>query len=109
MIQPSPFSAIPASDTVLHLPPQGVELRVHRRRPASRLVSALAGHHGHHTGNLMGIPPTGRDVAYQYVHFLRFHDDGKATEHWSVRDDMTLMRQLGVMPDRAAAGAAATS
>jgi hypothetical protein len=31
-------------------------------------------------------------------HFLRFRD-GKAVEHWSVRDDMTLMRQLGVVPN----------
>jgi predicted ester cyclase len=47
----------------------------------------------------MGIPPTGREVAYQYVHFLRFRD-GKAIEHWSVSDDMTLMRRLGVTPEQ---------
>ena len=58
-------------------------------------------HHALHTGDLMGIPPTGRSVAYQYVHFFRF-EDGRVAEHWSVRDDMTLMRQLGVIP---AAGA----
>ncbi|HEV8697185.1 MAG TPA: ester cyclase [Candidatus Limnocylindrales bacterium] len=61
------------------------------------LVVARMTHHGRHTGDLMGIPPTGREVAYQYVHFLRFRD-GKAIEHWGVRDDMTLMRQLGVAP-----------
>ncbi len=63
------------------------------------LVSVHATHHGRHTGNLLGIPPTGREVAYDYVHILRYRD-GKAVEHWSVRDDMTLMRQLGVMPAR---------
>lgn len=63
-------------------------------------------HHGRHTGDLMGIPPTGRTVAYPYVHFVRFRD-GKVVEHWSVRDDMTLMRQLGVMPDRQPVGVAA--
>lgn len=52
-----------------------------------------------------GFAPTGREVAYQYVHFLRFRD-GKAVEHWSVRDDMTLMRQLGVVPERPAPVAA---
>lgn len=56
-------------------------------------------HHGRHVGDLMGLPPTGREVAYEYVHFLRFLD-GKAVEHWSLRDDMTLMRQLGVVPER---------
>lgn len=54
-------------------------------------------HHGRHTGDLMGIAPTGKTVAYQYVHFFRF-DAGKVVEQWSVRDDMTLMRQLGVVP-----------
>ena len=61
------------------------------------LVAVRATHHGRHVGDLMGIAPTGRTVAYQYVHFLRFRD-GKAVEQWSVRDDMTLMRQLGVIP-----------
>lgn len=56
-------------------------------------------HHGRHTGELMGIPPTGREVAYDYVHIVKFRD-GKVAEHWGVRDDMTLMRQLGVVPER---------
>jgi predicted ester cyclase len=63
-------------------------------------------HHGRHTGELMGIPPTGREVAYSYVHIVRFRD-GQGAEHWSVRDDMTLMRQLGVLPERPAPVAAA--
>jgi predicted ester cyclase len=63
------------------------------------LVAVHLTHHARHTGDLMGIPPTGREVAYQYVHFLRFRD-GKMVEQWGVRDDMTLMRQLGVVPSR---------
>jgi predicted ester cyclase len=63
------------------------------------LVAVYLTHHGRHTGDLMGIAPTGRTVAYPYVHFFRFRD-GKVTEQWSVRDDMTLMRQLGVVPAR---------
>ena len=63
------------------------------------IVAVHLTHHGRHTGELMGIPPTGREFAYQYVHFLRFRD-GKTVEQWSVRDDMTLMRQLGVVPSR---------
>jgi predicted ester cyclase len=55
-------------------------------------------HHGRQTGELMGIPPTNREVAYEYVHIVRYRD-GKAVEHWGVRDDMTLMRQLGVLPE----------
>ena len=57
--------------------------------------------HGRHTGDLMGIPPTNREVAVDYVHIVRFRD-GKAVEYWSVRDDMALMRQLGALPERPA-------
>jgi predicted ester cyclase len=63
------------------------------------MVALHATHHARHTGELMGIPPTNRQVAYNYVHILRFRD-GKAVEHWSVRDDMTLLRQLGALPER---------
>lgn len=59
-----------------------------------------------HTGNLMGVPPTNRLVSCSYVHILRF-EDGMAVEHWSVREDLELMRQLGVIPsppDALAAG-----
>ena len=54
---------------------------------------------GRHTGDLMGIPPTGRPVATPMVHILRFRD-GKAVDHWAVDDDMATMRQLGVLPAR---------
>ena len=63
--------------------------------------------HGRHTGDLMGIPPTNREVAQDYVHILRFKD-GKAVEHWGLRDDMALMQQLGALPERPAAVAAAS-
>ena len=70
------------------------------------LVAVHATHHGRQTGELMGIPPTGREVAYGYVHILRYRD-GKAVEHWSVSDTMTLMQQLGVGGGRPTAAAAA--
>ncbi len=68
-------------------------------------VVVFCTHHGRHTGELMGMPPTGREVAYDYVHIVRFRD-GKIVEHWAVRDDATLMRQLGVGPERPAAALA---
>jgi predicted ester cyclase len=61
--------------------------------------------HGRHTGDLMGISPTNREVAQDYVHILRFKD-GKAVEHWGLRDDMALMQQLGALPERPALAAA---
>ena len=53
---------------------------------------------GTHEGPLMGTPPTGRSVRQEHMHFVRF-EDGKAVEHWGVRDDLVMMQQLGLMPD----------
>ena len=52
---------------------------------------------GTHEGPLMGMPPTGRVVRQAHMHFVRFRD-GKAVEHWGVRDDVSMMRQLGAIP-----------
>jgi predicted ester cyclase len=56
---------------------------------------------GRHTGEFMGLPPTNQPFAFRQVHIVRF-EDGKGVEHWAVRDDLTLMHQLGVVPSRAA-------
>jgi steroid delta-isomerase-like uncharacterized protein len=52
---------------------------------------------GTHQGAFMGIAPTGRRVAQRQVHFLRIKD-GKAVEHWAVRDDLAFVQQLGAAP-----------
>lgn len=52
---------------------------------------------GTHRGSYMGIPPTGRKVSFEAMHFLRFLE-GKVAEHWSVRDDLTRLGQLGQSP-----------
>ena len=49
---------------------------------------------GRHTGEFMGIAPTNRPFAFRQVHIVRFQD-GKGIEHWAVRDDLGLLRQLG--------------
>ena len=54
---------------------------------------------GTHEGVLMGIAPTGKRVAAQQSHWFRVAD-GKITEHWAVRDDLSMMRQLGIMPSK---------
>ena len=53
---------------------------------------------GTHEGPLMGTPPTGHSVRQDHMHFVRFRD-GKAVEHWGVRDDLGMMQQLGVIPE----------
>jgi len=52
---------------------------------------------GTHEGELMGVAPTGRRVAAQQSHWFRVVE-GKVAEHWAVRDDLSMMKQLGVVP-----------
>ncbi len=50
-----------------------------------------------HTGEFMGIPATRRRIAQQQIHVLRF-EGGAIAEHWAVRDDLTMLRQMGIAP-----------
>jgi steroid delta-isomerase-like uncharacterized protein len=54
---------------------------------------------GTHQGEFLGMPPTGKNVDVQLVDIIRFGDDGLAREHWGVFDQMTMMQQLGVLPE----------
>jgi predicted ester cyclase len=54
-----------------------------------------------HRGPFIGLEPTGRsfsDVHHVYLFRVR---DGKVTEYKAVRDDVSLMRQLGQVPQAA--------
>jgi steroid delta-isomerase-like uncharacterized protein len=54
---------------------------------------------GTNEGEFMGMPATGKSVDFQAVDIVRFNDDGTAAEHWGVTDTMTMMQQLGVVPE----------
>jgi steroid delta-isomerase-like uncharacterized protein len=58
---------------------------------------------GTHLGPFHGIPPTGRSFEQAHMHFVRFRD-GKAIEHRAVRDDLGMIRQLGLIAAPANAG-----
>lgn len=53
--------------------------------------------HGTHRGSTMpllaGREPTGRPVAWRYMHLWRIVD-GLVVEHWACRDDLQLLAQL---------------
>jgi len=51
---------------------------------------------GKHTGNFFIIPPTGNKINYEAVHIHRIAD-GRIIEHKAIRDDLSLMVQLGVV------------
>jgi steroid delta-isomerase-like uncharacterized protein len=49
------------------------------------------------TGELMGMPPSGKRYSIGEIHIFRVHD-GKVSEHWHQFDQMAMMRQLGALP-----------
>jgi predicted ester cyclase len=48
-------------------------------------------------GMLVGVQPTGRTFEIQHIHMYRVLD-GKIAEHFANRDDVGMMRQLGLLP-----------
>ena len=52
---------------------------------------------GTHQGNLMGIPPTGKQMSGTGM-FIDRIVNGKGVEQWFNTDDLGLMQQLGVIP-----------
>ena len=61
------------------------------------LVAIHCIHSGRHTGNFFGLPATGRQFAYKQMHLIGMRN-GKGLEHWAVRDEAALMRQLTSTP-----------
>lgn len=52
-----------------------------------------------HTGELMGMPPIGKDVSFSQVGMARIVD-GKVAEIWNNMDQMGVMQQIGAIPAR---------
>ncbi len=71
--------------TILHLVAEG------------NLVITHKVFHGTHTGEFMGIPPTGREVEILVIDLVRV-EDGRIVEHWNVVDRLGLLQQPGAIP-----------
>jgi len=57
---------------------------------------------GRHDGELMGAAPTGRDVEFAILTISRCRD-GRIEEEWELADTVSLLRQVGALPDMAEA------
>ena len=54
---------------------------------------------GTHRGEFLGTQPTGKSVDVQLIDIVRFGEDGLAHEHWGVADTLTMLQQLGLVPE----------
>jgi steroid delta-isomerase-like uncharacterized protein len=53
---------------------------------------------GTNTGELMGMPPTGKEVTVEGITYSRI-TDGKAAEAWISWDTLAMAQQLGLVPE----------
>ena len=70
---------------------------IHRTVADGDTVALYCTHSGRHTGDFFGLAATGRQFSYKQMHMIRM-ENGKGVEHWAVRDDAGLMRQLTGQP-----------
>ena len=52
---------------------------------------------GTHQGELMGVPPTGKQITVTAIVIDRIVG-GRFVEHWAGRDDLGMYQQLGLIP-----------
>lgn len=52
---------------------------------------------GTHAGELLGVPPTGKEVTISAMAIIRIVA-GKVAEVWVMPDMMSLMQQIGALP-----------
>lgn len=55
---------------------------------------------GVHTGEFMGVPPTGKDITMTGIEIFRI-DNGKIAELWGEANLIGLAQQLGIVPSPA--------
>jgi len=55
---------------------------------------------GTHDGELMGTPPTGRDVEFTGITISRC-EAGRILEEWEITDAVGLLGQIGALPETA--------
>ena len=95
---PNGFAGVRAMIGMLHAAFSQQRYEVHQVIGEGDTVVIEATMHGRHTGDFMGIPPTGREVAMRSIHIVRYRD-GREVETWAIQDRLGLMQQLGVIPE----------
>jgi predicted ester cyclase len=76
-------------------------MEIHRTVAEGDIVVVHLTMHGRHRASTMpllaGVQPSGRAVAWTFIHIFRV-SSGTIQEHWACRDDLGLLVQLGAWP-----------
>jgi steroid delta-isomerase-like uncharacterized protein len=71
-------------------------VEVHRLLETGDLVAADWTFGGTNTGEILGMPATGRSATITGAHFFRF-EGGRIAETWTYPDNLGLLQQLGLV------------
>ena len=77
-----------------------LHLRIEQLIAQDDLVAARLALRGTHRGPFLGVPATGRDVAFESMEVFRLASD-KIAEQWVVMNVLGLFQQLGAIPSPA--------
>jgi predicted ester cyclase len=69
---------------------------IHEVVVADDLVALRATGHGVHRSDHLGVPATGRPYAMPSMHLYR-GDGDRLVEHWGVRDELSVLYQVGAL------------
>ena len=75
----------------------GLNVTIEHQFSSGDYVATRTTIRGRHEGELMGAPPTGRDVEFGGVTISRCRD-GRIEEEWELVDVPALLTQIGVLP-----------
>jgi lactoylglutathione lyase len=79
----------------------GPTTEIHRVIAQDDLVVVQLTMHGRHVASTMplltGLTPTGKAIAWDFIHIWRVAN-GLIAEHWACRDDVGLLAQVGGWP-----------
>jgi predicted ester cyclase len=81
---------------------EGARISVSQQVGEGDLVASRWEARGRHTGEIMGIAPTGRDVVVSGLTLSRL-EAGKIVEEWTNWDTLGLLQQIGAIPAEAPA------
>jgi len=85
-----------ANDHFLAASPDGYHVVEDMIAEGDKVMTRLSAY-GTQTGELLGIPPTGKQFTMTAIALHRIAN-GKIVEHWSELDNLGVMQQLGVVP-----------
>jgi predicted ester cyclase len=80
----------------------GLRVTVEHQFAVGDYVATRSTISGRHEGDLMGAPPTGREVSFSCLAISRCRD-GRIEEEWELADVVGLLRQIGALPAMAGA------